>query len=137
MRIDPAAGEPLLIDPALSILEEPAGSRRVILHFWGIPGNREDTMLVAELRIRGGFIRTGIDLFQFSDITIEKENMAAYRTGTTRPAAGSPESGCPDIPCDLRKGIREEAVALLYQGNDAVREGDIRRCRHQQSPLCR
>jgi len=80
--IDPAYGEPPVIDPAPAIFQEPAGSIIILLNPQSIARDIIDSMLIAEFRFRGRFECLGFYLTDYFHISVKKKDMAVKCPGT-------------------------------------------------------
>jgi hypothetical protein len=76
VRVDPADGKPVLVDPASALFEKPAGSFRIILCPESVSRDVEYSVLVTEFRIRCRFKCIRVQCTDPLYVPVEKENVA-------------------------------------------------------------
>jgi hypothetical protein len=121
VRINPADGEPLVIDPAPAVFQEPAGSLFIILYSEGIAGNIENTVLVAELRSWRRFKRFWLDRFHDFHVAVQEKDVTIEGAGAALCARCAPEPDLPDDPPESLYRVLVKAVAFVGQGSDPER----------------
>jgi hypothetical protein len=82
IRVNPADGKSVFINPAPAIFQKPAGSCFVVLCPQSITGNIENTILIAKFGCRSRFESGRIQCFYCGYVTIEQEYVAVERPGT-------------------------------------------------------
>jgi hypothetical protein len=80
--INAAYGKTAFVNPALSVFQEPAGSAIIILYPNCIPGDVENTVLVAEFGCRRRFDSSRINCFYSGYIAIKQEHVSVECPGT-------------------------------------------------------
>ena len=92
--------EPLVVYPAPVVLQEEARPAIIVLCFERIPGYIECSVLVAKLRVWGGFNQFRIDFPCYRRITVEEEHVPVKSPCAAPAAEITPE---PDLTDDRHK----------------------------------
>ena len=118
VRVDAADGKPVIIDTTFALFQKPAGPGTIVLCTQGIPRDIKCPVLVAELRRRGWFQRSGINGFYCRHIVVEQEYMPVELPGAALCAGCAAETYLPDYAGETFHRIFKETVALLCQRSD-------------------